>query len=252
MAENKESSTGSAPAGAAGGPTAEQLKKMATQELFLLEAADEGSVKRNLIFFSIALLFHALLFAITYPDFSAALQKTNKERKVVKVRKYVPPPPPDMPKKKIERKLTKKVPLPDPTPDEPEPIIEPEPPPEPPPMDPDMDIVIGVPEPPPLSGPLMAGLNGVTNPEVIEETKVLPEYPEPARRARIEGKVYLQAVVRRDGTIGELTVLKEPATNLGFADAALAAVRQWRYKPATQGGRPVDVYITVYVTFSLD
>ena len=81
---------------------------------------------------------------------------------------------------------------------------------------------------------------------------VEPEFPELARRARIQGKVILQVVVRKDGTVGDIQVFKEPAANLGFSDAAINAVSQWRYHPARQNGRPVDVFITVVVNFTIE
>ncbi|RMG43562.1 MAG: energy transducer TonB [Acidobacteria bacterium] len=102
-----------------------------------------------------------------------------------------------------------------------------------------------------MTGPLMPGIGGVTSPELIPETKVEPEYPELARKARIEGKVILRAVIRKDGTVGDIEVLRAPMPDLGFTEAAIAAVRQWRYRPGVQNGRPVDVYLTVTVNFTL-
>lgn len=227
------------------------LKRLATEEIFLQEEYDPGARKRGIVIAAIAILFHALLFMITWPQFDVSLRSVAKERKVIKVKKYTPPPP-KIEQKKIEKKITQKVPLPDPTPDEPEPIVEPEPPPEPPPIPDDAEIEIGIPEAPPQTGPLIPGVKGVTNPELIEETKVEPEYPELARKARVEGTVILNAVVRRDGTVDNIQVLKAPPADLGFSEAAIAAVRQWRYKPAMQNGRPVDVYLTITVRFALE
>ena len=79
--------------------------------------------------------------------------------------------------------------------------------------------------------------------------KVEPAYPDVARRARIEGKVTLQAVVQTNGDVGEVSVLA--STNPMFNESAIAAVRQWKYKPALQNGRPVAVYYTVVVKFTL-
>ena len=101
-------------------------------------------------------------------------------------------------------------------------------------------------------GPFLAGIDGVENPEILEATRVMPEYPLLAKRARVEGKVYLQVVIDREGYPRDITVRKEPAAGLGFAEAAIDAVRQWRYRPATKNGEAVDVYITVFVTFSLE
>jgi len=104
--------------------------------------------------------------------------------------------------------------------------------------------------------PLYAGINDVTNPVLIEATKVAPEYPEFARKAKVMGKVVLKAVIKKDGSVGDIEVLQAPGPILGydsgFDEAAIAAVRQWKYKPGLQNGKPVDVYFTVVVTFELN
>jgi len=99
--------------------------------------------------------------------------------------------------------------------------------------------------------PLIPGVGNVTTPELILESKVTPEYPEVARLTRNQGTVILQAVIAPDGSVGEIQVLRCDRPNLGFEDAAAQAVRLWRYKPATQNGRPVAVYFTVVVNFRL-
>jgi TonB family protein len=98
-----------------------------------------------------------------------------------------------------------------------------------------------------LDQPLYAGIGDVTKPELIEATKVPPRYPDAARKAKISGRVTLQAVVKKDGSVGDIQVLQSPGSKFGFDDAAIAAVKQWRYKPATQNGRPIDVYFTIVV-----
>ncbi len=114
-----------------------------------------------------------------------------------------------------------------------------------------MDVLIGVPEPPPPSGPLLAGSGGVSLPEIIPESKLQPEYPELARQARLDGRVILQAIVLKNGSVGEVEVLSCTHEGIGFEEAAVDAVNQWRYKPAMQGDKPVDVYFTVRVEFEL-
>jgi protein TonB len=225
---------------------------MLSSEIFLHAEDEQGGLKRNFGFVLVAIILHAVVFMITFPEIKYEVKDVERERKTMVVRKYTPPPPPQKQQKQIKRKDIKKMPVPDPTPDEPEPIIEPEPEPEPEPVDPDMDIVLGDPEPPPQTAPLMAGVGGVTEPERIAETYVKPEYPELARRARVEGRVILQVVIRKDGTVGEMEVIQAPAADLGFGDAAKNAVSQWRYRPARQNNRPVDVFMTVVVNFSLD
>lgn len=107
-------------------------------------------------------------------------------------------------------------------------------------------------EPPPLPPePGRPGIDGVTIPVLIADSKVAPDYPELARASRNEGRVILEAVIRSDGTVAEVNVLQCTRPDLGFEEAAIDAIRQWRYEPARQYGVPVDVYFTVVVEFAL-
>ena len=200
---------------------------------------------------AVAAVLHIVVLVVNLPEANTFIPD-KEPPKIVTVKKYVPPPPP-VERRKIERKqITKKVAVPDPTPDEPEPIREPEPEIDPEPLPPDVEIVIGDTEPPPPSGPLMAGVGDVTNPVLIPESKVEPPFPEIARRARLTGNVILQAIIYKDGTVGDVEVLRCTRPNVGFEEEAVKAVEQWRYQPATQNGRPVDVYFTIQVSFELN
>ncbi len=95
--------------------------------------------------------------------------------------------------------------------------------------------------------PLWAG-GDVTAPMVIH--RVRPEYPMMARRARLEGEVTLEAVIRRDGTVGEIRVVK--GLGLGCTEAAIEALEQWRFRPGERNGVPADVYFTLTVDFILN
>jgi TonB family protein len=75
-----------------------------------------------------------------------------------------------------------------------------------------------------------------------------PGYPEVARKAGIEGVVRLQVRLKQDGRI-EVEKLLDGDTVL--ADAAIAAVKQWRGKPVEMDGKPVDVISTVKFEFHL-
>jgi len=79
--------------------------------------------------------------------------------------------------------------------------------------------------------------------------RVEPDYPEAARRARMEGTLILEAVITASGTVQEVRVLR--SVNPLLDEAAERAVRQWRYKPATLNGRAVPVYLTVTVRFGI-
>jgi protein TonB len=224
-------------------------EKLRAEDLLYSHMFHGGEGKIKAIAVGIAVVLHVAVLIVNFPEFKKIVQK--KKENVLVVKKYVPPPPKVERQQIVKKKFTRKVPIPDPTPDEPEPIREPEPEIEPEPIPPDVDVLIGVPEPPPPSGPLLAGAEGVTLPVLIGESKIKPDYPELARVARIEGRVILQAIVLKDGSVGELEVLSCNRPNMGFEDAALAAVAQWRYKPAMQGSKAVDVYFTVRVDFEL-
>ena len=88
----------------------------------------------------------------------------------------------------------------------------------------------------------------VIYPKRIKESYVAPIYPEDAQG---EARVVLEFVVRRDGSVGEVKVLKCDRPDLGFEEAAMEAARQWRYEPATAlDGKPVDVHFTGIVEFN--
>ena len=83
-------------------------------------------------------------------------------------------------------------------------------------------------------------------PEAI--TKVKPDYPDIAREAGVDGVVLVQALVGKDGKVKDVRVVKPiPMLN----DAAIAAVRQWVFKPALSNNKPVAVWVAVPVRFSL-
>lgn len=88
---------------------------------------------------------------------------------------------------------------------------------------------------------------GGTDPEELR--RVMPQYPPLARRANVSGAVVLRGIVRRDGSIDEVEILKDLPYGLGAA--ARDAVRQWRFRPATYRGEPIDVYYMVTVNFRL-
>jgi TonB family protein len=79
-------------------------------------------------------------------------------------------------------------------------------------------------------------------------TKVLPEYPAEAKKARIQGTVVLSALIGKDGNIQSLRVLSGPNQ---LQQSSLDAVRQWTYKPYLLNGDPIEVKTTVNVVFSL-
>ena len=88
---------------------------------------------------------------------------------------------------------------------------------------------------------------GGTQPEEVD--RVVPRYPPLARRAGVEGAVVIRGIVRRDGRIDDVEIIKN--LPYGVGEAAREAVSRWRFRPATFRGEPVDVYYTVTVNFRL-
>lgn len=97
-----------------------------------------------------------------------------------------------------------------------------------------------------IGAPLRVG--GDVKAPILKE-RVEPVYPEPARKARMQGVVILEAIITADGNVADVKVLK--SVNPLLDAAAERAVSKWTYRPATLGGRAVSVYLTVTVNFQL-
>jgi TonB family protein len=78
--------------------------------------------------------------------------------------------------------------------------------------------------------------------------KVMPDYPDAARQANVQGTVLLDAVINADGSVTQLKVLSGPEI---LTRAATDAVRWWRYEPYLVSGQPVPVETTVVMDFRL-
>jgi periplasmic protein TonB len=78
--------------------------------------------------------------------------------------------------------------------------------------------------------------------------RVQPVYPPLARQARIQGSVVLRAVIDRDGKIKNLQVVGGHPL---LVQAAMDAVRQWRYRPYILNELPIEVETQITVNFSL-
>jgi TonB family protein len=88
--------------------------------------------------------------------------------------------------------------------------------------------------------------------ENVQESKLIrrvePAYPELAKRARVEGRVLLAVTVDEEGNVSEIRVIVGHPL---LVEAAVTAVRQWKYSPTLLNGEPVPVIATVTVRFSL-
>jgi TonB family protein len=77
-----------------------------------------------------------------------------------------------------------------------------------------------------------------------------PKYPKLARAAHIAGSVVLSAIITKEGSIRDLTVIASPDDM--FSKAAVDAVSTWTYKPYVLDGKPTEVDTTITVNFALN
>lgn len=89
--------------------------------------------------------------------------------------------------------------------------------------------------------------SGIVEPKKIRH--VPPVYPEIARQARVQGVVIVEVLVDERGEVSDVKVLRSVPL---LDQAAVDAVRQWRYTPTLLNGLPVRVVMTATVNFSLD
>lgn len=79
-------------------------------------------------------------------------------------------------------------------------------------------------------------------------TKVLPVFPEEAKRQRVNGTVVMHAIIGADGRIKELSVISGPEI---LRSSYLTAVRQWTYRPYLREGKPMEVETTITVSIQM-
>jgi TonB family protein len=91
--------------------------------------------------------------------------------------------------------------------------------------------------------------NGVELPRVLREVR--PNYTADAMRAKVQGTVWVEAVVLQDGTVGQAKIVRSLDSTFGLDEEALKAARQWRFVPGTRFGQPVAVLVTIELTFTL-
>jgi TonB family protein len=87
----------------------------------------------------------------------------------------------------------------------------------------------------------------VSSPVLLRQ--VAPEYPRAAQRRRVEGDARVRLLIGIDGAIKDIRVLEVPQKDLGFEEAVTAAVRRWRFDPATEDGRPISAWVTIRIPF---
>ncbi len=80
---------------------------------------------------------------------------------------------------------------------------------------------------------------------------VHPQYPEMARRAGIEGTVWVNALVDKEGKVRDVQILKDSGANAGFEEAAIEAAKRTVWKPAISNGQPVALWVSYKIVFTL-
>jgi protein TonB len=189
---------------------------------------DRRRIQRGL---AAAIVLHLVLLFARLPAWGPDPKRVDAfQEQAMKVQFLKPPPPPPKvePKAKPE---TKRIPRPDPTPEEPEPEVAPEPS----PVESEAPPAPAVP-----TGPVRVSPG--QGPGLIK--RVEPKYPPIAQAARMEGTVVLDAIIHKDGTVGEIKILKSGGQL--FDKEATDALKQWRYSTS-----PYDVILTVTVNFRL-
>lgn len=88
---------------------------------------------------------------------------------------------------------------------------------------------------------------GMTRPALVYQ--VQPRYTEAARRAGVQGAVTVDAVIDEQGRVTGVKILR--SLPMGLDQEAVAAVKQWRFTPATLAGKPVKVYFSLTVNFRI-
>ena len=80
--------------------------------------------------------------------------------------------------------------------------------------------------------------------------KPSPKFTDDAIRNRISGVVLLYGIIRKDGRVDSLKVIR--SLGYGLDEEALTTVAtKWKFRPAMKDGRPVDCYVTIEVSFTL-
>jgi periplasmic protein TonB len=91
--------------------------------------------------------------------------------------------------------------------------------------------------------------DGVSLPQVTKQVKA--DYTQEAMANRIEGTVVLDVVVLSDGKVGDVNVSESLDSIYGLDKNAVAAMKQWQFKPGMKDGKPVAVRVSVEITFAL-
>jgi bla regulator protein BlaR1 len=87
----------------------------------------------------------------------------------------------------------------------------------------------------------------VVAPKLLKEVK--PHYTLRAMEEKVQGEVLLECVVKADGTVGDIKIVKPLDADLD--KEAMKAAAQWLFEPGTRDGKPVNVLVTIAIAFTL-
>ena len=226
------------------------LDHSAMMNIAMEDAHENDDIKRALL---ASLVLMLVMIWMPNISFGERVWDADQAEVVVQKRKVLKPPPEKpLERVKTKEKKAKKMPVPDLTPDEPEPIVEPDPPPEPEVLPTD-DWEIGIPDGPPepvRDTVARVGEVGVEQP--IFTKRVSPKYPEKAVKIRLQGYVILEAILRKDGTVDDVKILRGLGKGkFGFEDEAMKALKKWTFLPGKVNNKPADVRMTLKIDFVL-
>jgi TonB family protein len=221
----------------------------------MMDIAFADAVGGKYMKISLCIALYLVLGLIWMPGFSFGNKVWTVDRQDNKPQKRkVLKPPPEKPIERVQTKdkKAKKTPMPDLTPDEPEPVVEPDPPPEPEVLPTD-DWEIGIPDgPPEPQGDTVARVGQVGVEPPVFTKKVQPKYPERAVKIRLQGYVILEAILRKDGSVDDIKVLRGLGKGkFGFEEEATEALKQWQFLPGKVNNSPADVRMTLKIDFVL-
>ncbi len=236
------------PPNSKGKPAAATDQATAELQIYAREYEEDRKVLRWSV--GLAILFHFVLFLIHLPEVVQEVRAAEKPKVYVVQQVRFKPPTPQQ-QQQILQPRARKVPIPDPTPDEPEPIRT---------IDEIDQQVVDIPVDDVLfdisSGPPPEKIDDTVPIQVVGDVRPpeklfapQPQYTEIARKARISGVVIVQAIIDKQGNVINIKVLK--GLPMGLEEAAVDAMKQWKFKPATLNGRPVTVYYNLTVNFKL-
>jgi len=202
-----------------------------------------------------AIALYTLLILLWLPGFSftSRLDRLIVQNERPQKRKVIKPPP-ELPLNEVvmDKRRKRTLPMPDLTPDEPEPVIAFEEAPEPELSVDDWEIGIPDSPPPPPQTDRIARVGQVGVEPPIFTKRVSPEYPLMALKVKLTGFVILEAVLRKDGQITEIVVLRGLGQGkFGFEERAIEALEKWEFLPGRVNNRPADVRMTLKIDFRI-